>query len=369
MNERRYDIHGLVEVLITPDVRPELIREIEFQIGSFRGDGPARQGPGVRILIQPYAQFRNLDVGGEPAAVFYNTHGVVDSFIEDESNRLVVCRDEEGFRIYADYANVLINLYIQFLISRQGFGLVHAAAYKHAGGGVTVLAGAGGIGKTAVLGYAVRERGLQQLGDDLVIASADGRCLSFPRAFVLKSYHREGYADTFRQLKLPKWNLYALKRFLIDNAPFVGVSKSFLRRTGLYYKVADLLRPQPFLATVSPEQLFGEGSTAASGDIARIAYLDRVKSPRFSIRTLEPGTLVNRLFSVIHYEWKDFLTHVISLGSLAVIDLPTYFGHVRQNLSAAVEGKELLQIDIPEGATPEELVSFLDAHGFFSESS
>ena len=165
-------------------------------------------------------------------------------------------RDE--LRIFADYANVLINLYIQLLIAPQRFTMVHAAAYKVSGGEVNILAGAGGIGKTAVLGYAVRERGLQLLGDDIVVLDSNGQCLAFPRAFVLKSYHLEGYADTFRRLRLPRWNFYSAKRFLIDNARFMGVAKAVLRRTGFYYKVGDWLRPRSFLGTVSPEDLFGK---------------------------------------------------------------------------------------------------------------
>jgi hypothetical protein len=365
VSQRRYDIHGLAEIVIMPRVRPEIVREIEFQIGPFRTDSPARDEHRPRILLQPYDEFSADDAEGRSAAIFYNCQGGTGSYLKDESGRLVVKQDEAGFRVFADYANVLINLYLQVLIARQGFSMVHAAAYKKPEGNVTVLAGAGGIGKTAVLGYAVRERGLQHLGDDVVILSGDGRCLSFPRAFVLKSYHREGYADTFRRLRLPRWNLYSAKRFLIDNAPLVGLTKSLLRRSGLYYKVADALRPQPFLATVSPEELFGQNSIASDGQIARIAYMDRTEGHTFEIRPISRDALVNRLFAVIHYEWKDFLTHLVSLGALDVVDLPRYCEQVTSTLKSAVADKELLQVDIPEKATPDRLVAFLDKQGFF----
>lgn len=366
MNQRCYDLHGLVHVFIEAGVRPEIVREIEFQIGSFRvtddSIGPSRV---PRIVLRPYADRVSAADPQFPEAVFYVCSGVVGASLEESGNKIAVERQADGYAVYADYANVLINLYLQLLIAPQGFSMVHAAAYRDLKGRVTVLAGAGGIGKTAVLGYAVRERGLQHLGDDLVIVSTDGRCLSFPRAFVLKSYHREGYADTFIRLKLPKWNLYSAKRFLVENAPFVGVAKSFLRRSGLYYKVADLLRPQPFLATVRPEELFGENSVAVSGEIGRIAYMDRMQTSRFEVRPLDPEILVNRLFSVIHYEWKDFLTHLISLGALDVVDLPRYYEHVVLALRAAVEGRELVHVSIPADATPEQLVRFLDDQGFF----
>jgi hypothetical protein len=366
LNHRCYDVHGLVHVLIEAGVRPEIVREIEFQIGSFRvADGSIGSSSVPRIILRPYAGRLSTNDADFPEAVFYVCSGIVGASLQDSGSKIAVEKQGNGYAVGADYANVLINLYLQLLIAPQGFSMVHAAAYRNLEGKVTVLAGAGGIGKTAVLGYAVRERGLQHLGDDLVIVSTEGRCLSFPRAFVLKSYHREGYADTFSRLRLPKWNLYSAKRFLVENAPFVGLAKSFLRRSGLYYKVADLLRPQPFLATVRPEDLFGENSVADSGEIGRIAYMDRMQTSRFELRPLDSEVLVNRLFSVIHYEWKDFLTHLISLGSLDVVNLPRYYEQVVIALRGAVEGRELVHVCIPAGATPEQLVRFLDDQGFF----
>ena len=366
MSERVYNIHGLVEVVISPDVRPEIVREVEFQIGSFRSEiseTHPRRPP--RVYVQPYAAWKSSAKSTEGEAVFYHCQGVPGTYLRDERGRLAVMREGCDIRIFSDYASFLINLYTQILIAPQGFTMVHAAAYQSSRGTVNVLAGAGGIGKTAVLGYAVRERKLRHLGDDLVILGGLGQCFAFPRAFVLKSYHLEGYADTFRRLRLPRWNLYTLKRFIIDNAPFVGFAKSTLRRTGFYYKVADLLRPQPFLASVSPDEIFGKGSVISSGEIGRIAYLDRVHGGSFDIQPLNTDTLVNRLFSVIHHEWKDFLAHLVSLGALNVVDMSKYCEQVKNILHAAVANRELHRVSIPVGATPEQLIKFLDEHGFF----
>lgn len=362
MNERRYNIHGLAEVVIAPGVRPEITREIEFQIGPLRVpcQTDARSSPSIHI--RPYEELRS---GHATEAAFYQCRGAVGSNLTDENARLSVHRGTEGFTIFADYANILINLYLQLLLVPQGYSMVHAAAYKDSRGKVTLLAGAGGIGKTAVLGHAVRAKGLQHLGDDVVILGSKGDCLAFPRAFVLKSYHCEGYAETFQRLNLPRWNLYALKRFAIANAPFVGLTKDMLRKTGMYYKVADIVRPQPFLATVSPEELFGQGSMARSGEIGRIAYLDRVHSSQFDITALNIESCVNRLFAVIHHEWKDFLVHLISLGALDVVNLPSYCEQVVNALRSSVAEKELVHVQVPVDASPEQLVRFLEGNGFF----
>jgi hypothetical protein len=366
MTERRYNIHGLAEVVIAPGVRPEIVREIDFQIGSLRIQSQGNVTGGPCVHVRPYTEYKNNEVtGGATEAVFYHCNGAVGTCLTDEAARLCVHRGSNGFTIFADYSNFLINLYLQLLLVPQGYSMVHAAAYKDKVGKVTILAGAGGIGKTAVLGYAVREKGLQHLGDDVVILGSKGECLAFPRAFVLKSYHREGYAETFQRLNLPRWNLYSVKRFLIENAPFVGLTKGLLRKSGLYYKVADLIRPQPFLATISPDQLFGQGSMAKSGEIGRIAYLDRVYSAEFAITALTIDTCVNRLFAVIHHEWKDFLVHLISLGALDVVNLPSYCEKVADTLRLSVAAKELVHVQVPVDASPEQLVRFLESKGFF----
>ncbi len=361
MTGRRYDIHGLCEVVLADDLRPEIAREVEFQIGSFRSDAPAP--PGLpRIRVGSYTGGAERPAPG--ATLFYSLKGTAGPTLLDEPSRYAVAREGRGYALYADYPCFLINLYIQLLIAPQGYSMVHAAAYESSRG-VQLLAGAGGVGKTAVLGYAVRERGARFLGDDIVIVSETGRCLAFPRAFVLKSYHREGYAATFDRLNLPRWNLYGLKRLLVENAPFVGIAKSLLRRSGLYYAVADRLRPQPFLATVRPEVLFGQERLATSGEIRRIAYLDRVEGGEFALQEIDPAVLVNRLYAVIHYEWKDFLAHLASLGALDVADLPAYCEQAARALRGAVAGKETVRVAIPADAGPERLAEFLDRNGFF----
>ncbi len=362
MSERRYNIHGLAEVVIAPDVRPEIIREIEFQIGPMRVQSQDCVRSCPSIHIRPYEE---LCSSLATEAAFYQCRGAVGSHLSDDTARLSVHRGPEGITIFADYANILINLYLQLLLVPQGYCMVHAAAYKDSMGKVTLLAGAGGIGKTAVLGHVVRVKGLQHLGDDVVILGTKGDCLAFPRAFVLKSYHREGYTEIFQRLKLRRWDLYVFKRFVIANAPFVGLFKDLLRKVGLYYKVADIVRPQPFLATVSSDELFGQGSMSSSGEIGRIAYLDRVHSSQFDITTLNIETCVNRLFAVIHHEWKDFLVHLISLGALDVVNLPSYCENVVDVLRSSVAGKELVYVQVPVDASAEQLVRFLEQNRFF----
>ena len=366
MNPRRYNIHGVIEVVIGADVRIEVIKEIDFQIGAFYVTGPAEAAGPRQVLVRPYSAAIEYDTtGGNGDAVFYQSRGSVGKFVRNEEERFFIGRTDTGYVVCADYANFLINLYIQLLLVEQGMTMTHAAAYKASDGHITVLAGAGGIGKTAVLGHAVGERGLQHLGDDIIILDAKGICRAFPRQFVLKSYHKEIYAEVFKKKRLPSWNAHTLKRFLIDNAPFTGVTKKFLKRTGWYYNVANLLRPQPFLATVSPDELFGEGTLLSDGKIGRVVYLDRSFKTTFASYSVDKEVLVNRLFSVIHYEWKDFMTHLVTLGALNVTNLPRCMEQSIAVFRQATANIELIQVDIPVDASPQQLIEYLDQQGFF----
>ena len=123
---------------------------------------------------------------------------------------------------------------------------------------VTLLPAAGGAGKTALLGYMVQEFRSRHMGDDIVILGKAGNCLSFPRSFVLKEYHRSIYPEVFQRLNLRTKSSYKVKRFLIDNAPFLGIAKTILRRRRIYYKVAQSINLIPHLAEVPVEEIFGE---------------------------------------------------------------------------------------------------------------
>lgn len=363
--ERIYDLHGLLEVRIAGDVHPEIVGRIDLQIGAFRVDAGKSSDPPRRLWIGPPTGEASARSASDVETLFHAGHGIPGERFAEPTTRLAVAVTDRGLAVRAGYANVPINVYLQVLLAPLGYSMVHAAAYQSASGTVTVLAGAGGIGKTSVLGYAVRERKLKYLGDDVVILGSSGECLAFPRAFVLKNYHRAEFAEAFRELSLPRWNLQGVTRRLLGNATFVDMAKRMLQKRGVYQKIADLLRLRPYLAMVPPDRLFGKGSMLERGRIGRIAHLDRTTGRRFEVRPIDTKGLVNRLYSIIHYEWKDFLTHLVTLGAMNVVDLPAYCEQVTAALRGAVEHSEALHVCVPEDAPPAALCEFLGRHGFF----
>lgn len=361
-----YFIHDLVRIDISSEVHPEVVREIDFQIGAFKRSNDYGQNQhDSRIEIFPFSHANQFINSGDRTATFYEARGFIGDSIYSLKDSLFVKRTKSGFLICADYANFLINLYIEILMVDRGFTMIHAAAYKNSNGAINILTGAGGIGKTAVLGYAVGERGLQHLGDDIVLLGDSGVCKAFPREFVLKTYHRELYSEVFQRKNLPKWNAYGLKRFIVENAPFVGLMKKTLKKLGIYYVVANILRPQAHLATIAPDELFGSGTMASDGRVGLIAYMDRTSSPDFSIEDISIAEIVNRVASVIHYEWKEFTSHLLTLGALDVINFPKYLNAVAGIIQDASSEVRLIQINVPNNATPRELIAFLEKNDLF----
>jgi hypothetical protein len=366
MTATNYDVNGLLKVVAGPNVREEILRQIDFQIGYFKQGIQLVPDCRPTISVRPFSELEEGDDASRPCPVwFYECHGRPGKDLIDKPNRLGIVREEAGFTIYADYPNFLINIYIQLLLAPMGYTMVHAAGYVAPAGMVTLVAGAGGIGKTLLLGHAVNERGFKHMGDDVVILGKSGNCLPYPRAFVLKAYHREAYSETFQRLRLPRWNLHRVKRFLVANAPLMGVSKQFLRQSGLNSKVADFLRLHPHLATVPPEEIFGSGSISPPADLGRVIYLERAACSDFWMGPMNSGEMTNRLFSVIHHEWKEYLGHLLNLGALNVVNLNAYLQDVEQNLRGALARAELLHLLAPEGAGPTEMINYLEAQELF----
>ena len=56
MTAKRYDIHGLVEVVIGADVCAEVVKEIDFQIGAFRVAANTQSLTAMpQVLVRSYA--------------------------------------------------------------------------------------------------------------------------------------------------------------------------------------------------------------------------------------------------------------------------------------------------------------------------
>ena len=356
----KYVLHNLIQIDIDDSLMGIIGRSLDFQIGYFKKNEDTKiYNLETNINIKPYDRFFTKIQSFIDISEFHLSKGVKGICLYNETKRLAIIKTKNGFDIYADGPNFLINLYIQLLLYKQGYTMVHAGGYAN-NDGVTLIAGPGGVGKTALLGYMVNKFNCKTLGDDIIIIKNNGICLSFPRAFVFKEYHRQVYPDLFKELKISKWSTYGIKRFIIENIPFTGLIKSCLRKLGKYHAVAEGLGMDPYLATVPVEKIFGNDTVLDQGKIKRIIFIERYNGREFICEPIDCVSMVNRLFSIIHHEWKSVLGELFELGSLEIINLAKYFHKVEQNIKEFTQHCELKIVRIPNAASPDELASYFE---------
>lgn len=354
-----YTIHDVLDVLIDSRVGNPLISAVDFQIGYFRNTEKTKPVAPYEIIVKPYNDFapRSLRI----FQAFHLSRGLQGYCFHDSAEGIAVEKHSRGFKIYSDSPNFLINLYVQLLLIENDYSMVHAASVVDKNDRVTLLPAAGTVGKTALLGYMVEEHGFRHMGDDIIILGKQGNCLSFPRSFVLKEYHRSVYPEVFERLKIKKRTSYALKKFVVENAPFIGVTKTILRRRKLYYKVAHSVNLTPYLATIPVEEIFGPDTFAQRGDIERIVFLERYEGTEFKLEKINEGSLFRRMFAIIHHEWVAGMQQLFTLGAIEIVNLPLYFQRVSEIIRSAISGKECQIMFIPCSATPRDLVdSYLE---------
>ena len=356
-----YSLHNLINIELDDSLVDVFCKSLDFQIGYFKNK-ISIDDPIANIKIYPYSQFSAIQKSFFDISEFHHSKGVKGKCFFNHEKSFAIHKTIDGFDIYADGPNFLINLYIQLLLYMQGYSMVHSGGYASKDG-ITLVAGPGGVGKTALLGYMVNRYGCKILGDDIVIVRDDGECLSFPRAFVFKEYHRDVYPELFEELKVPKWSTYEIKRFIIENIPFTGIIKNTLRKFGKYHAVAEGIGLDPYLATVSVEKIFGNDSVLDVGMVNKVVFIERYNGSDFICEKIDSESMGNRLFSIIHHEWNSVIVELFELGSLEIIDLPIYYQKINQNISSFIQHAKLKMLRVPNGATPSDLITKYNEFG------
>ncbi|MBK8856225.1 MAG: hypothetical protein IPN11_00630 [Opitutaceae bacterium] len=354
---RTYLVPDLAVVTVDGDVI-ELVRgAIDFQLGHFALAAEAPGPAGLpRIRVEPYARF------AAPAGDvrFQSLRAEPGRLLHDPEGRHATCRTADGFEVFSDSPQVLVILLLQNLALRQGRTFLHAAAWCDAAGAVTLVPGPGGVGKTALLSAAVQRHGALLLGDDLVLVGAAGAA-AFPRAFVLKEYHRGLFPGAFatattERRSRDRWR--PLVRFLRENAPFHGLFKSVFRRAGRLESASSWLHSHatpPEYLTVPVARLFGPGRIGTGGLVQRVIYIEWYEGTEFLFVLLAFEVAVQRSLAVLHHEWSDYLRWFCALGAVELVDLGAHFRSAEAAMRAAFAGAEVSLLQVPVGASPEAL--------------
>lgn len=364
MNEHIYHIHNLITVRVNPKVRPWVLKSINRQLGSFLSSKQDHSNP-LMILVNPFEMFSFA----QDREIFQNSEGGRDSWYANRDSRLAIEKIPAGYAVYTDAMFSFTGLIQQLFISR-GISFAHAAALQNPAGGVTILAGCGGVGKTALSGFLVKEKGYKLLGDDMIALTESGMCLAFHKAFVLKEYHRSVYPELFatrKYMSLQKratrsiiWHLYA-------NVPFRGIIDKFLKSQGVYNRIAFIpFIRRDYVDVVPAEQIFDANCLAKQGPIAKTILLLRCSVPDFSIEEQNGIWMARRIFAILYQELENDLKRLLEMGSLGLEDLGVNFWRARVILEKAVSGAPCRVMRIPHKATPEELARAFEQLGCIS---
>ncbi len=355
MREHMYHIHDLITVRVDPRVRPWVLKSINQQLVSFQSTGDSGYSNPLVIQVKPFALF-SLQGSG---LIFQTAEGGGDSWYMEAGARFAVSKTENGYAVYTDSMLSLLGL-LQQLLLRRGISLAHAAAVKDLGGNVLVLAGAGGVGKTALAGFLVKEKGYKLLGDDMVLLTDSGECLAFHRPFTLKEYHQSVYPEVFARRKRMGWQRRFLRSVIwqvYSNAPFRGVLDRVLRSGGLYNRIAFIpFIRRDYVDIVPVNEIFSAELLASRGPVARTLFLARSSAPEFSLEERDGIWMASRMFAVLYQELAGELLHLLGISALGLEDQGASFGRCRAILEKAVSGTPCFLLRIPQKATPEELI-------------
>jgi hypothetical protein len=366
-NVRTYVVPDLAVVTVSADVI-ELVRSAtDFQLGHFAlADGTAAPADLPLIKVEPYPRLLT------PAGVvkFQAMRAEPGRLLHSPEGRHATRRTADGFEVFSDSPEVLVVLLLQTIALRKGRTFLHAAAWCDASGSVTLLPGPGGVGKTALLSAAVLRHGARLLGDDLVLVGAEGAA-AFPRAFVLKDYHRSLFPAAFagaRQERRTRDRWRPVVKFFRENAPFHGVFKSLFRRAGRLESASSWLHTHatpPEYLTVPVARLFGPERIGANGPVRRVIYVERYEGGEFRLAPLAAEAAVQRSLAVLHHEWSDYLRWFCALGAVEVVDLGAHFRATEAAMRAAFSQAQISLLQVPVNASPEALEQAFATHASF----
>ena len=345
-------IHELVNIEVDPALGPSLASAIEAQVGFFRC-AESRQRP-FSIHVRPYGCFS--PPSGPPVHRFNTIRTGPGRWFDDPDRCVAIVRSESTLTLYANGAEAGINFYIQLFLAQSRYTMVHAGAVMSPGGGVTLLPGGAGVGKTSLTGLLVNEHGYRFMGDDIVILSSDGQCLAFPRAFMLKEHHRDVYSDWFREKGIPSRTSIRVRRTLTSRVPFKESVKWVFARLGALHAVREALRLSDHLGQVPVEQIYGRDSIALQGRTVQVVFLERYDGDRFQIQPAQNASLARRTFAILHHEWLGHMRRLWALGAQDIFDLPRYFARAAAVLEEAWQDCPCRVLLIPESALPGDIM-------------
>ena len=340
----KYNLHNLVEINVSEELSPSLRKSIDFQLSFYKIDTSNNIIKNKLNIIPFPADFvckEQVEVSNHSAYSgdkYFNRE--IEFFIEKISG---------GFDIKTNGNSFLINYFIQLILLSFNKTFIHAAAVRDNDGSVILFPSHGGIGKTGIVGYLVKNNDYQLLGDDLVIVGEENSCHSFLRKFVIKSYH----FDTYPELIDYKSKLSSMSRkkvltkFIKRNIPFADALKKIANHNLLANKIKNSVMENDDFLSVSVNKLFNSNQLAEQGIIKKVIHLRRFTGKELIINELNRSEFVNRSISTLLNEWENYSSLIFNLGSFNYNNLCDYIEKQKMIFGNIYDSTETYDISIP----------------------
>jgi len=317
-----FNIHDLVRLRVQAGHASE--RSVRLVFGPFE--------VGSLDHVDITLQYQPPEIGEHSFAsesyLFTQKHVYLNSY------KLHLVQEDKGY-ILASKRDLLpfVNPVIQTILIRKNHCFVHGAAVAVDGRGV-LLPGWGGTGKTSAIISLLNEvPGAAFLGDDYTIIAADGRLLSFPKAFFIYPYHRNLFPHLFKRKHKP----------LVP--PFLS---------GVLEKVRTVVRPtvmafptlENIARRITPEHMQIPARTALleaeileNVPLRSVLFVERYSGTKTQMDELPLPKVIRRLIGNWNYEQgRCAIDLLVGAGGTAVLDLKEYYAGMAEVLEKALQG-------------------------------
>lgn len=361
----KYRLYGLLDITID-DACAQVVKDaVDFQLNYFRVETLKGDTP-YQINVFPYDNSSVITDSFD--LINYTITGGWGKGFNDADNRFALLRNSaQEITIFNDNGGFLINQFIQYLLLADGFVFIHSAGIVNHENRSILFTGAGGVGKTAVLGEFVKTYKYKLLGDDILAIQSDGMTLPFPRSFIIKEYHQHIYPELFREIKSskpPDW-LMQLKAFIRLNAPFREVIREILIKKGIKEKIVSNWHIPSYIAAVPVEKIFGEGVISSGAKVSMVIDFIRYRGDSLKVVKTPAENILIRMNSIIQFEWNVAHLHNQYMGMFGISLFRDYVDTVYELSKRYLEKADCYTFYIPEKADPNELIEFVT--GFVNE--
>lgn len=224
---------------------------------------------------------------------------------------------------------------------KSGSCYLHASAIVNdANEGICMVAW-GGVGKSSSMLKYVMEHNYKYLSDDLVVLDKEGLLWRSPKKMQIYAYNLKNFLKLQKQL--------FIKRNILDKLSW-----------NLHLKLRG---PKKVRRRVKAEELFAKELIAEKAILKKTLFLQRSCSSDFSLRELTTTELAEKAANILRKELQPLFDYNVALSVIdhqVFLNSKDFINMAIKNISQGVKNSIIIQINIPEKATPKELISYLN---------